>query len=44
MSPARSNAPGCGGSSIAPEDHRIGWAIYCDDPDGTGLEISWDSR
>ena len=32
------------GIEVATVDHLISWAMYCDDPDGNGLEIYWDAR
>lgn len=32
------------GIQVAPVDHRIGWGLYFQDPDGNGLEIYCDTR
>jgi len=32
------------GVETAPVDHRIGWGLYFNDPDGNGLEIYCDTR
>lgn len=33
-----------GGVFATAVDHGISWALYFTDPDGTGLEICWDTR
>ena len=32
------------GVETAPVDHKIGWGLYFNDPDGNGLEIYCDTR
>ncbi|GAC1540943.1 MAG: hypothetical protein NVS2B7_13410 [Herpetosiphon sp.] len=32
------------GITVGAVDHGMGWAMYFDDPDGTGLELYWDTR